>query len=316
MGTVLTKDSRILIVGHNDSLERSLAAHFRSQGQTQVFSSSAMGVDVTNQKIAEDFFAQHKPEYVFLSSTRSGGIMANQQNPGEFIYHNLASAMNILFLANKCRVKKLVFLASSCVYPAQCRQPIQEKALLTGPLEASNEPYSVAKIAGIKLCQAFRQQYGLNAIVMVPATLYGPGEVADLEKSHVLGALIHKFYQAVKTGQNEVSVWGSGRPRREFLYIDDFIQAVLYLLDEYNGGDIINAGTGKDVTIKDLATMVARISGFKGRIVFDRSKPDGTMRKLLDSRCINMLGWKAKVSLEEGIRQTYEWYRQSHAINA
>lgn len=312
MGTVSTKESRVFIVGHGDTIEKSLTSYFRSQGYRHVFSASAMGVDVTSQKIAEDFFAQHKPEYVFLSSTRSGGIMANQQNPGEFIYHNLASAMNVISLANKCQVKKLIFFASSCVYPAQCRQPIQENDLLAGPLESSNEPYSIAKIAGIKLCQAFRQQYGLNAVVMVPATLYGPGEAADLEKSHVLGALIHKFYQAVKSNHKEVVVWGSGRPRREFLFVEDFVRATIFLLDEYNGGDVINVGTGADIAIKNLAVLIAKISGFNGKIVYDRSKPDGTMRKLLDSRTMTALGWKASVGLEEGIKRTYEWYCQQN----
>jgi len=301
---MIGKNQKILIVGHGDIMDNSLSRYFRAQGYGNVLTAAAMGIDFTSQRAAEDFFIQHKPDYVLLGSTRSGGIMANQKNPGEFIYHNLASATNVIHLAHKCGVKKLLFFASSCVYPAAARQPLQEGYLLTGPLEPANTPYSVAKIAGIKMCQSYREQYGLNAVVMVPATLYGPEDAVNLETSHVLGALITKFHQAVKSGQKEVVVWGTGRPRREFLFVDDFISAVLFLLEQYNGGDLLNVGVGSDIAIRDLAFLTAKVAGFKGKIVFDASKPDGTMRKLLDSRRINDLGWKAKVGLEEGIGKT------------
>jgi len=304
----MDKNSKILVVGHNDVIEKSLFAHFQSQGYRHIFSSSQMGLNTTIQTAVYDFFSQNKPEYVFLASTRSGGIEANQKNAGEFIYHNLESQNNILYASWKFGVKKLLFFASSCIYPKACAQPMKEEYLLTGELEGTSEPYAIAKIAGVKLCQAFRRQYGLNAIVMVPATIYGPQCDTDLAKAHVMGALIGKFSKAVKQGEREVVIWGSGQARREFLYVDDLVDASLFLMAHYEGEAMVNVGTGEDIAIGDLAQMISGISGFKGVIRYDASKPDGAPRKLLDNTRMHKLGWKPKVSLKEGIKKTYNWY--------
>lgn len=305
----MNKESKILIVGHDDVMEQSLRNYFQREGYANVFSSSSIGLNATIQASVYEFFQKYRPEYVFLASTRSGGIEANLKNGGEYIYHNLESQNNIVYAAWKFEVKKLLFFAGSCVYPKDCAQPMCEKALLTGPLEETSEPYSVAKIAGIKLCQAFRRQYGLNTLVMIPATIYGPGSNVDLEQAHVMGALIAKFTSAAEKNSKEVIVWGTGKPRREFLYADDFVSACVYLMGHYDSDEIINAGCGSDVSIQELARIIAGVSGFKGKIIFDQTKPDGTMKKLLDSRRIHDLGWKPRVSLEEGIRKTYEWYK-------
>ena len=304
----MRKESKILVVGHNDVIESSLKNYFESNGYPHVFSSSAIALNPTIQTSVYHFFSKHRPDYVFLASTRSGGIEANRNNPGEFIYHNLESQNNILYAAYKFGVQKLIFFAGSCVYPKECAQPMKEEALLTGELEPTSEPYSVAKIAGIKLCQAFRKQYGVKTIVVVPATVYGPGSDVDLKTAHVMGALIGKFHKAIKENQKEVVVWGTGSPRREFIYADDFVEACLFLTDRYDKEEIINVGCGMDVTIKELAEIISEVSGFKGQIVFDSSKPDGTMRKFLDASRISRLGWKAKVDLREGIRRVYQWY--------
>ncbi len=306
----MDKNSKILVVGHDDVIEKSLAGHFQSNHFSNVFSSSAIALNTTIQPAVYDFFAKHRPEYVFLGSTRSGGIEANQKYPAEFIYHNLESQNNILYASWKFGVKKLLFFAGSCVYPKECPQPIQEEHLLSGYLEKTSEPYSVAKIAGIKMCQAFRKQYGLNAIVAVPATIYGPGSDVDLTTAHVMGALIGKFADAVRSNAPEVVIWGTGNPRREFLYADDFVRAAVFLMDHYNDEKIVHIGCGSDVAIRDLAQMIQKISGFKGRVTFDGSKPDGTMKKLLDSSLLAQMGWRPRVSTEEGIRATFAWYTQ------
>lgn len=303
----MNKESRILIVGHDDIIEKSLRAYFKSGGYPNVFSSSEIGLNSTIQVSVYEFFQKNRPEYVFLASTRSGGIEANEKNGAEFMYHNSESQNNILYSSWKFGTKKLLYFAGSCVYPRECPQPMNEEHLLTGTLEKTSEPYSVAKIAGMKLCQAFRKQYGLDAIVMVPATIYGPGSDMDIETAHVLGALVSKFAQAAAKGQQEVSVWGTGNPRREFLYVDDFVNASLHLMDHYNEEKIVNVGSGSDVSIKELAEVIAKIVGFSGSIAFDTTKPDGTMQKLLDSGYARSLGWTAQVSLEEGIRKTFEW---------
>ena len=301
-------DSKILVVGHNDIIDKSLTDHFAANHFTRVFSSSATALNTTIQPAVYDFFAEHKPDYIFLTPTRSGGIEANQRQAAEFIYHNLESQNNVVYAARKFGVKKLLFLAGSCVYPKECPQPMKEEYLLTGALEKTSEAYAVAKIAGIKLCQAYRRQYGLNAIVVIPATIYGPGSDTDPATAHVLGALLGKFIAAVRNNSPEVALWGTGAPRREFLCADDFVAACLFLMERYEGEGIMHIGSGSDVTIRELAEMIARISGYKGRIVFDASKPDGTMRKLLDSGHLAQMGWRPRVSLEEGIRKTYEAY--------
>jgi len=303
----MDKNSKILIVGHNDIIEFSLRSFFSKNDYRNIFSSSNIGLNSTIQASVYEFFQKHRPEYVFLASTRSGGIEANRNNPAEFIYHNLESQNNILYSSWKFGVKKLLYLAGSCVYPKESSQPVNEDALLSGHLEETSEPYSVAKIAGIKLCQAFKKQYGLNTVVMVPATVFGIGSDINIETAHVIGALIGRFADAVRENQKEVIIWGTGQPRREFLYADDFVEACLFLMTNYDGYEIINVGCGSDVTIKELAGIIAGITGFKGSIVFDKTKPDGAMQKLLDNNRMTNLGWKSRISLKEGIEKTYQW---------
>lgn len=291
-----------MIVGHNDIVEHALYNRLSAGGFKNVVSAGPEKWDVFNQKQVESFFRKMRPEYVFLASTRSGGIEANQKYCAEFLHSNLASQNHIIHTSYKSRVKKLLFIASSCVYPKVCPQPIKEKYLLAGPVEPTSEAYAIAKIAGIKMCEAYRKQYGFKAIAMVPATLYGPSGDTDAKNSHVLGALLGKFEKAVAGGAKTVELWGTGKPRREFLYEEDFADACLFLMEKYDSPELINAGTGEDISIRDLAKLIAKAIGFKGKIVFDAAKPDGTMRKLLDSSRIRRLGWKPKVSLEEGIK--------------
>jgi len=304
----MRRDSRIFIVGHNDSIENSLKKHFQAEGFSQVLSNTLDRVNVLDQTQVVNFFKKFKPEYVFLGSLRSGGITANQKFPAEFIHENIRSQGLVIEEARRWNVKKLLYYSSSCVYPKEAKQPIQEGSLMTGPLEPTSESYAIAKIAGTKMCQAYKAQYGLHAIVAVPATLYGPGSDTDIETAHVLGALIAKFHKAKKEGADEVVVWGSGKPRREFLYVDDFVSASLFLMEHYDGTDVVNIGSGFDVAIKHLALMIKEIIGCKAKVVFDASKPDGAMRKLMDNTRIRKLGWKPKVSLEEGIEKTYANY--------
>lgn len=301
-------DSKIFIIGHNDSVENALRGYFQAQGFSHVISNTQDRVHVLDQRKVTDFFKKFKPEYVFLGSLRSGGIAANQKFPAEFIYENTQSQNLVIDAAHRWGVKKLLYFSSSCVYPKEAKQPIKEASLLTGPLESTSEFYAVAKIAGTIMCQAYRAQYNFNAIAAVPATLYGPGSDTDIESAHVLGALMAKFHKAKKEGAHEVVLWGSGKARREFLYVDDFVSASLFLMKNYDRAEMINVGSGYDVTIKQLALMVKETSGYKGKIVFDTSKPDGAMRKLMDNSRIRKLGWKSKVSLEEGIEKTYKWY--------
>lgn len=304
----MRRNSKIFIVGHNDSIENSLRGYFQAEGFAQVISNTKDRINVLDQSKVEEFFKKFKPEYVFLGSLRSGGIAANQKFPAEFIYENTQSQNRVIEAARQFKVKKLLYFSSSCVYPKAAKQPIKEASLLTGPLESTSEPYAVAKIAGTRMCQAYKAQYNFNAITAVPATLYGPGSDTDIENAHVLGALIAKFHKAKTEGASEVNVWGSGKPRREFLYVEDFVSACLFLMEHYDGAEMINVGSGVDVTIKQLAVMVKNTSGFKGKINFDTTKPDGTMRKLMDNSRMKKLGWKPKVSLEEGIEKTYQWY--------
>lgn len=306
----MQRDNRIFIVGHNDSVDNALLNYFHAQGYKQVIANIRDKIDVLNQSKVNRFFKTFKPEYVFLGSIRSGGIVANTKFPAEFIYENILAQSQVIHAAYENKAKKLLYFTGSCAYPSEAKQPIKESSLLTGPLESTSEPYSVAKIAGTKMCQAYRSQYGFNAIVAVPATLYGPGSDSDIEKAHVMGALIAKFDKAIRAKTGEVEVWGTGKPRREFLYVDDFVRACLCLMDKYNGSDLMNIGVGADITINALAKEIARLSGYKGRIRFDASKPDGTMRKLMDNKRILALGWKPKVMLEQGIKKTWEWYSQ------
>lgn len=303
----MDKHSKILIVGHNDIVERSLRSYFASGGYTDVQSSSLIGLDPAIQASVYAYFQKNRPEYIFLGSTRSGGIEANRARGAEFLYHNSESQNNIFYAALKFEAKKILYFASSCVYPRDCAQPMSEDQLLTGPLEKTSEPYAVAKIAGIKMCESFRAQYHFNTVAAVPATVYGPGSDTGTESGHVLGVLIKKFADAVRERKDEVVVWGTGKPLREFLYVDDFAEAARFLMERYDGGDMVNIGTGREVSIGELAEMIAGVTEFKGRITFDPSKPDGAMRKLLSSERLTRLGWKPKVALRDGIQKTYEW---------
>jgi len=308
----MRRESRIFIVGHNDSIENSLNGYFHSKGFSQAVSNSQEHINVLDQTSVENFFKKFKPEYVFLGSLRSGGIAANQKFPAEFIYENSQSQALVIDAAYRHQVKKLIYFSSSCVYPKEAKQPIKETSLLTGPLEETSAPYAVTKIAGTRMVQAYKAQYNFNAIVTVPATLYGPGSDTDIENAHVLGALIAKFHKAKIEGAKEVIVWGSGKPRREFLYVDDFVSACLFLMEKYDDADVINAGSGTEATIKQLAGMIKNVSGYKGKITFDTTKPDGTLRKLMDNTRMRKLGWKPKVNLEEGIEKTYQWYSKQY----
>ncbi len=256
----------------------------------------------------EAFFAVKRPEYVFLAAAKVGGILANSVYPAEFILDNLEIQNNVIHSAWKHGTRKLLFLGSSCIYPKFAAQPIREEYLLTGELEPTNDAYAIAKIAGIKMCQAYRKQYGFCAISLMPTNLYGVGDNFDLQNSHVVPALLRKFHEAAAEGAPEVNIWGTGTPRREFLQVDDLADAAVFLMENYDSDEIINVGTGEDLTIRELAEMIARVTGYQGRLVFDSSKPDGTPRKLLDVSKLHALGWKARIPLEEGISRTYEWY--------
>ncbi|MCD6281580.1 MAG: GDP-L-fucose synthase, partial [Deltaproteobacteria bacterium] len=271
-------------------------------------------LDLTRQEDVEAFFEKERPEYVFLAAARVGGILANSTYKAEFIYDNIMIAANVINTSYKYGVKKLLNLGSSCIYPKHAPQPMKEEYLLSGKLEPTNEPYAIAKIAAIKLCRYYNEQYGTNFISVMPTNLYGPNDNFDLKTSHVLPALIRKFHDAKVEGKDKVVLWGTGTPRREFLYVDDLADACLHLMQDYDARDIgefVNIGTGEDITIKELAELIASIVGFRGDIVWDRDKPDGTPQKLLDVSRINKMGWKAKTGLKQGIIQTYDWYKES-----
>ncbi|NCO60273.1 GDP-L-fucose synthase, partial [bacterium] len=268
-------------------------------------------LDLTRQAEVEAFFASEKPEYVFLAAAKVGGIWANSSYPAEFIYRNITIQTNIIHAAYLSGVKKLLFLGSSCIYPRDCPQPMKEEYLLSGYLESTNEPYAVAKIAGIKMCQSYNRQYGSRYISVMPTNLYGPEDNFDLETSHVLPALIRKFHEAKERGLTEVVIWGTGTPRREFLHVDDLAGACVFLMEHYDGSEIVNIGVGEDQTIRELAEMIAEVVGFDGKLQFDPTKPDGTPVKLLDVGRLNRLGWKARIPLRNGLAETYEWYRKS-----
>ena len=308
MAELLAADSRIFVAGHRGLVGSAIARKLESSGHRNLLRRTRAELDLRDQGAVERFFAAEKPEYVFLAAAKVGGIMANATYPAEFLYENLAIQNNVIHMAWKYGVRKLVFLGSSCIYPKFAPQPISEDSLLTGPLEATNEAYAIAKIAGLKLCAAYRAQYGFPAISLMPTNLYGPGDNFDLEKSHVLPALIRRFHEARLSGAAEVTLWGTGTPRREFLHVDDLAAAACYLMEHYDGAEPLNVGTGEDLTIAELAALVARVVGYEGRIVYDASKPDGTPRKLLDVSRIHALGWQARIPLHEGIASTYKWY--------
>ncbi len=304
----MDKDSKIYVAGHRGLVGSAIMRRLEIDGYKNFLTHTHAELDLTRQEKVEEFFHKEKPDYVFLAAARVGGIYANNAYPAEFIYSNLTIQTNIIHASYVFKVKKMLFLGSSCIYPKNCPQPMKEEYLLDGPLEPTNEPYAVAKIAGIKMCQAYNRQYGTNFFSVMPTNLYGPNDNFDLKTSHVLPALIRKFHEAKIKGLSEVEIWGTGSPRREFLHVDDLADACLFLMNNYNKSEIINIGVGKDQTIRELAEIIAGLTGFKGNIRFDTGKPDGTPVKRLDVSKINSIGWRARIGQEQGIAETYKWY--------
>ncbi|MBE9581529.1 MAG: GDP-L-fucose synthase [Proteobacteria bacterium] len=344
----MEQNSKIYVAGHGGLVGSAILRKLKAEGHTNIITRSRSELDLTRQEKVEEFFDKQRPEYVFLAAAKVGGIWANNIYRADFMYSNLAVETNIIHASYLCRVKKLLFLGSSCIYPRDCPQPMKEQYLLSGYLEPTNEAYAVAKIAGIKMCQSYNHQHGTRNISVMPTNLYGPKDNFDLETSHAMPALIRKVHLAKlaaeghwddiqkdekffgpipdvikksfginpstnqplneSTTQPKIILWGTGNARREFLYVDDLADACLYLMDTYESGDIINVGAGKDLTVRELAELIARVVGFKGRMTYDPSKPDGTPRKLLDVSRLQSLGWQPKITLEDGIRKTYEWY--------
>ena len=301
----MDSESRVYVAGNTGLVGSAIVRMLHRKGYTNIFSTPSSHFDLRRQDDVERFFKNNEPEYVYLAAAKVGGIGANKDYPGHFIYDNLMIQSNIIHAARKFGVKKLLFLGSSCIYPKMCEQPIKEEYLMTGPLEPTNDAYAIAKIAGIKMCQAYRKQYGFNAISLMPTNLYGPNDNFDLETSHVLPALIRKFHEAKDT----VTLWGDGSPMREFLHVDDLADACFTAMLKYDESEPINVGTGEDVTIKELANIISNVVGFTGGIDWDTSKPNGTPRKVLNVNKIKSLGWEPKISLKEGIKSTYEWYK-------
>jgi GDP-L-fucose synthase len=320
----MNRDSVIYIAGHRGLAGSAITEKFQAEGFRNLVTRTHDELDLTRQAETEAFFREVRPEVVIMAAARVGGIMANNTYPAEFIYTNLAIQTHIIQAAYTVGVRRLVFLGSSCIYPRECPQPMREDHLLTGPLEATNEPYAVAKIAGIKMCQSYNRQYGTRYIALMPTNLYGPRDNFDLETSHVLPALIRKFHEAKAAGRRGVEVWGSGKPRREFLHADDLAAACLFVLglpDETFAGltagagtPLVNIGAGRDITIAELAHLIRDIVGFEGDISFDASRPDGTVQKLLDVSRMSSLGWRASISLKDGIAQTYRWCLETDVL--
>lgn len=304
----MRKDSRIFVAGHRGLVGSAICRRLNGDGYENVLTQSRSETDLTDPAQVQHFFADVRPEYVFLAAAKVGGIHANDSAPAEFLRDNLQIQLNVIDAAYRNGVQKLEFLGSSCIYPKLAPQPMKEEHLLTGALEPTNEWYAIAKIAGIKQCQAYRRQYGFNAISLMPTNLYGPGDNFDLQNSHVLPALIRKFHEAREAGEQTVTVWGSGTPRREFLHVDDLAEACIFLMQHYDGEDIVNIGWGEDLSIAELAGMVKEVVGFEGEIVYDRDKPDGTPRKLMDTSRLTGLGWRPRIALRDGLADTYGWF--------
>lgn len=302
----MEKSSKIYIAGHRGMVGSSILRTLQAQGYTNFVLKTSAELDLRNQQAVAHFFETEKPDYVFLAAAKVGGIVANNTYRADFIYENMMIQSNVIHLSYLNGVKKLLFLGSSCIYPKLAPQPLKEDYLLTGLLEPTNEPYAIAKIAGIKMCDAYRAQYGCNFISVMPTNLYGPNDNYDLNNSHVLPALLRKFITAKYNGDASVSIWGTGSPLREFLHADDLAAACLFLMENYNEAGLVNIGVGEDISILDLAKMVKQIVGFEGEIITDTSKPDGTPRKLMDVSKLTNLGWKASISLEEGIKKVYK----------
>lgn len=307
----MLRSSRIYVAGHRGLVGGAIMRRLKRKGHETLITRSHEELDLTNQDAVNQFFDEQRPEYVFLAAAKVGGILANSTYPADFIRENLQIEVNVIDAAYRSGVRKLVFLGSSCIYPKMSPQPIKEEYLLTGPLEPTNEAYAIAKIAGLTMVKAYREQYGFNGISLMPTNLYGPGDNFNLETSHVLPALLRKVHDAKCADAPSVTVWGSGTPRREFLHVDDLADAAVFLMDKYDGEDLVNVGVGHDVSIADLAALVAEVVGYEGEIVYDTSKPDGTPQKLLDNSRLRSLGWRPKVSLKDGITKTYRWYTES-----
>jgi GDP-L-fucose synthase len=304
----MEKIGKIYVAGHNGMAGSAIVRKLKAEGYSEFVFRSSAELDLRDQSAVARFFNTEKPDYVFLAAAKVGGIYSNNKYRAEFLYDNLAIESNVIESAYRNKVKKLVFLGSSCIYPKMAPQPLKEEYLLTGKLEPTNEPYAIAKIAGIKLCEAYRDQYGCNFIAVMPTNLYGPNDNYHPENSHVLPALLRKFHEGKVNNQPSVSVWGTGKALREFLHVDDFADACVFLMNHYDEKEFVNIGVGKDISIKDLAYLIKKITGYNGEIIFDTNKPDGTPRKLMDTSKLNALGWTPKINLEEGIASVYKDY--------
>lgn len=307
----MNKDAKIYVAGHRGLVGSALMRALELRGYTNIVTRTHAELDLIDQKAVDEFFGKEKPEYVFLAAAKVGGIMANSTYPADFIHDNLAVQTNVIDSAYRHGAKKLLFLGSSCIYPRLAEQPIREDYLLTGRFEPTNEPYSIAKIAGIIMAQSYTRQYGFQTISVMPTNLYGPNDNFDLESSHVLPAMIRKFDDAKAANVPSVTLWGTGSPKREFLHVDDMAAACVHLMETYSDPSIVNIGTGVDVSIKELAEIVKEVVGYQGEIIWDTSKPDGTPRKLLDVSKLHSLGWKHSIEIADGVRSTYEWYKNN-----
>jgi GDP-L-fucose synthase len=312
----MDKNSRIYVAGHRGMVGSAIVRRLKGEGYENIITRSSEQLDLRDQLTVNRFFEQERPEYVVLAAAKVGGIMANNTYRAEFLYDNLMLEANVINAAYKQEVKKLLFLGSSCIYPKMAPQPLKEEYLLTGLLEATNEPYAIAKIAGIKLCESYRDQYGCNFVSAMPTNLYGQGDNYHPENSHVIPGLLRRFHEAKEAGTEEVVIWGTGTPLREFLYVDDLADACVHLLQEYDDKLFVNVGSGTEVTIRELAEAVSKAVGYKGRLSFDASKPDGTPRKLMDSSRMRSMGWEPKYSLEEGLKKAYGFFLQEIATVA
>jgi GDP-L-fucose synthase len=304
----MEKDSKIYVAGHMGLAGSSIIRSLERKGYKNLIGRTHSELDLTNQAVVEKFFEEEKPEYVFLAAAKVGGIIANNTFPADFIMENLLIECNVIRSSYEHKVKKLLCMGSSCIYPKICPQPIKEEYLLSAPLESSNEAYALAKIAGIKMCQHFNKQYGTNYITVMPASLYGINDRFDINNSHVIPAIIIKMYSAKTANKAFLELWGTGTPLREFLYVDDLAEACTFLMETYEGNELINIGTGQDISIRELAETIKKVIGYQGEIVFDASKPDGTLKKVLDVSKIENMGWKPTIGLEEGIKREYEYY--------
>lgn len=303
---MMEKNAKIYVAGHRGMVGSAIVRALKNKGYTNIITRTSKELDLRRQIDVEEFFAKEKPDYVFLAAAKVGGILANNEAPADFMYNNMILEMNVIHEAYKNKVKKLMFLGSSCIYPRMAPQPMKEDCLLTSELEKTNEAYALAKISGLKYCEYLNRQYGTDFISVMPTNLYGPNDNYHPEHSHVLPALIRRFHEAKENNLNEVVIWGTGTPLREFLYVDDLADACVYLMNTYSGNETVNLGTGKELSIKELAELVKKVVGFKGNITFDTTKPDGTPRKLLDVSKLEKLGWKYKTKLEDGIKLAYK----------